>query len=117
MKSKRQQYIVNRVAGDSNVTIELLANELNVSEMTVRRDLKELEEKEQIIRTSHSILLKDSFLNEVPFVKKQLVNIEEKRLIAKKAMQFIKPDETILLDAGTTTLEICKMLYCAYRNK
>ena len=69
MKSKRQQYIVNRVAGDSNVTIELLANELNVSEMTVRRDLKELEEKEQIIRTSHSILLKDSFLNEVPFVK------------------------------------------------
>lgn len=110
MKSKRQQYIVNRVAGDSNVTIELLANELNVSEMTVRRDLKELEEKEQIIRTSHSILLKDSFLNEVPFVKKQLVNIEEKRLIAKKAMQFIKPDETILLDAGTTTLEICKML-------
>lgn len=110
MKSKRQQYIVNRVTGDSNVTIELLANELNVSEMTVRRDLKELEEKEQIIRTSHSILLKDSFLNEVPFVKKQLVNIEEKRLIAKKAMQFIKPDETILLDAGTTTLEICKML-------
>lgn len=110
MKSKRQQYIINRVAEDSNVTIELLAAELNVSEMTVRRDLKELESKEQIIRTSNSILLKDSFLNEVPFVKKQLVNIEEKRLIAKKAMQFIKPDETILLDAGTTTLEICKLL-------
>lgn len=110
MKSKRQQYIINRVAEDSNVTIELLASELNVSEMTVRRDLKELESKEQIIRTSNSILLKDSFLNEVPFVKKQLVNIEEKRLIAKKAMQFIKPDETILLDAGTTTLEICKLL-------
>lgn len=110
MKRKRQEYIVNRVAGDSNVTIELLAAELNVSEMTVRRDLKELESNEQIIRTSHSILLKDSFLNEVPFVKKQLVNIEEKRLIAKKAMQFIKANETILLDAGTTTLEICKLL-------
>lgn len=110
MKRKRQEYIVNRVAGDSNVTIELLAAELNVSEMTVRRDLKELESNEQIIRTSNSILLKDSFLNEVPFVKKQLVNIEEKRLIAKKAMQFIKPNETILLDAGTTTLEICKLL-------
>lgn len=110
MKRKRQEYIVNRVAGDSNVTIELLAAELNVSEMTVRRDLKELESNEQIIRTTHSILLKDSFLNEVPFVKKQLVNIEEKRLIAKKAMQFIKANETILLDAGTTTLEICKLL-------
>ncbi|CAD2079713.1 DeoR family regulatory proteins [Jeotgalicoccus coquinae] len=110
MKSKRQKYIINRVAGDSSVTIEQLADELNVSEMTVRRDLKELEDDEQIIRTSNSILLKDSFLNEVPFVKKQLVNIEEKRLIAKKAMKFIKPDETILLDAGTTTLEICKLL-------
>ncbi|MGO1922298.1 MAG: DeoR/GlpR family DNA-binding transcription regulator [Jeotgalicoccus sp.] len=110
MKRKRQQYIVNRVAENSNVTIELLAAELGVSEMTVRRDLKELESSEQIIRTSTSILLKDSFLNEVPFVKKQLVNIEEKRLIAKKAMQFIKPNETILLDAGTTTLEICKLL-------
>lgn len=110
MKSKRQQYIINRVAENSNVTIELLASELGVSEMTVRRDLKELESKEQIIRTSNSILLKDSFLNEVPFVKKQLINIEEKRLIARKAMQFIKADETILLDAGTTTLEICKLL-------
>ena len=110
MKSKRQKYIVNRVAENSNITIEMLASELNVSEMTVRRDLKELESSEQIIRTSNAILLKDSFLNEVPFVKKQLVNIEEKRLIAKKAMQFIKPDETILLDAGTTTLEICKLL-------
>lgn len=110
MKSKRQQYIISRVAENSNVTIELLASELGVSEMTVRRDLKELEANEQIIRTSNSILLKDSFLNEVPFVKKQLVNIEEKRLIAKKAMQFIKADETVLLDAGTTTLEICKLL-------
>ncbi|CDZ98918.1 Glycerol-3-phosphate regulon repressor [Jeotgalicoccus saudimassiliensis] len=110
MKRKRQEYIINRVAGDSSVTIELLAEELNVSEMTVRRDLKELEDDEQIIRTSNSILLKDSFLNEVPFVKKQLVNIEEKRLIAKKSMQFIKPNQTVLLDAGTTTLEICKLL-------
>ena len=110
MKRKRQEYIVNRVAGDRTVTIEMLAEELNVSEMTVRRDLKELESDEQIIRTSNSILLKESFLNEVPFVKKQMVNIEEKRLIAKKAMQFIKPNQTILLDAGTTTLEICKLL-------
>lgn len=110
MKSKRQQYILSRVAEFSEVTIEMLAEELSVSEMTVRRDLKELEENEQVIRTSNAILLKDSFLNEVPFVKKQLVNIEEKRLIAKKALEFIHPDETILLDAGTTTLEICKRL-------
>lgn len=110
MKIKRQEYIVSRVAEDSHVTIEHLAAELNVSEMTVRRDLKALESSEQIIRTSTSILLKDSFLNEVPFVKKQLVNIEEKRLIARKAMRFIKANETILLDAGTTTLEICKLL-------
>jgi len=110
MKSKRQQYILNRVAENNELTIEMLAGELDVSEMTVRRDLKELEEKEQVIRTSNAILLKDSFLNEVPFVKKQLVNIEEKRLIAKKAMNYIHDNETILLDAGTTTLEICKLL-------
>lgn len=110
MKSKRQQYILNRVAENNELTIEMLAGELDVSEMTVRRDLKELEEKEQVIRTSNAILLKDSFLNEVPFVKKQLVNIEEKRLIAKKAMNYIHDKETILLDAGTTTLEICKLL-------
>ena len=89
MKSKRQQYILNRVAENNELTIEMLAGELDVSEMTVRRDLKELEEKEQVIRTSNAILLKDSFLNEIPFVKKQLVNIEEKLLIAKKAMNYI----------------------------
>src|SRR5690625_644086 len=110
MKRTRQEYIVNRISNDSSITIDTLASELSVSEMTVRRDLKEMESNEQIIRTTNSILLKDSFLNEVPFVKHQLVNIEEKRNIAKKAMAFIKADETILLDAGTTTLEICKLL-------
>src|SRR5699024_5176601 len=92
MKSKRQQYIVNRVAEDSNVTIELLAAELNVSEMTVRRDLKELESNEQIIRTSTSILLKDSFLNYLSVVKMPLVNEDVKLLLANKAIQFIKAD-------------------------
>lgn len=110
MKRTRQENIVKCISNDSGITIDTLASKLNVSEMTVRRDLKELESNEQIIRTSNSILLKDSFLNEVPFVKHQLINIEEKRNIAKKAMAFIKADETILLDAGTTTLEICKLL-------
>lgn len=110
MKEKRKRYILNKVSESREVTIEELAVELSVSEMTVRRDLKELEENEQIIRTSNSILLKDSFLNEVPFVKKQLVNIKDKRVIARKALDFIHPDDTVLLDAGTTTLEICKLL-------
>lgn len=109
-KASRKNEILELINLNNEITLNALATTLDVSEMTVRRYLKELEKDEVVIRTTNGFLLLDSLSSELPFLKKQMVNIESKREIAEKAVKFIKPGETILLDAGTTTLELCKLL-------
>ena len=76
----------------------------NVSEMTLRTDLKLLDEANRILRVhggakSVQILIgTDDFLN-----RKSCRNIPEKQKIAEKALSLLHPDTTIYLDSGSTT--------------
>ena len=79
----------------------------NVSEMTLRTDLKALDKQGMIVRihggaksvgTVQSVISKDDFLN-----KRATLNTAEKQLIAQKAIQLLQPDEAIFLDSGSTT--------------
>ena len=79
----------------------------NVSEMTLRTDLKALDKQGMIVRihggaksvgTVQSVISKDDFLN-----KRAILNTAEKQLIAQKAIRLLQPDETIFLDSGSTT--------------
>lgn len=109
-KESRKLKIVNYLTENENATISSLSKLLNVSEMTVRRYLKELEEEELVLGTTNGYVLVDYISTELPFFKKQLVKIDEKKEIAKKAFKFIKPNQRIFLDAGTTTFELAKLL-------
>lgn len=109
-KEERKNRIIQLVSSNSDETIENLAVELNVSEMTIRRDLLELEKENLIIKTRNSILLKSSFIYEIPFATKQFSHTEEKKEIAEKAVKLIRPNEVVLLDSGTTTFEIGRLL-------
>ena len=77
-----------------------------VSEMTLRTDLKALDKAGSIVRihggaksvgTVQSVISKDDFLN-----KRSILNIDEKQIIAQKAIQLLQPEETIFLDSGST---------------
>ena len=109
-KHDRKDKIIQLVSANSEETIESLALELNVSEMTVRRYLIELEDEGQIIKTRNSIILKSNFIYEIPFATKKFSHIEEKNEIAEKAINLINPNEVVLLDSGTTTFEIARQL-------
>ena len=78
-----------------------------VSEMTLRTDLKTLDGEGKILRihggaksigTLQSTLSKDDFIN-----KRSILNIQEKQLIAQKAVALLKPEEAIFIDSGSTT--------------
>lgn len=109
-KEERKDKIMELVLANSEETIESLASHLKVSEMTIRRDLGELEDEDLIIKTRNEILFKSNFISEIPFAKKQFSNIEEKRAIAKKAVSLIHQNDIVLLDSGTTTFEISKLM-------
>jgi len=108
----RKQEILNIVTNAEFISAGNLAENLNISLSTVRRDLIELEEEGLIVRTrggasttKHNLAL-DTGLN-MRSVEKQ----EEKSRIGKKASELISDAGCIILDAGTTTLEVARNLY------
>lgn len=110
--NERRKKIKKIIAENNEVTISKLANRFGVSDMTIRRDLKELEKENLIVRTKGGAVNKNILNDEEPFRKKQIKNKDLKKQISSKIVQFIKPGQTIFLDAGTTTLELAKKLKC-----
>ncbi|WP_276202772.1 DeoR/GlpR family DNA-binding transcription regulator [Atopococcus tabaci] len=80
-----------------------LTTELGVTEMTIRRDLKELEE-EGLIQRIHggAKLPKNLSKKELSHSEKQEINTSEKIYIAKQIASLIESDDTIFLGPGTT---------------
>ena len=83
----------------------------NVSEMTLRTDLKALDEEKKILRVHGGarsvqvIIGTDGFLN-----RKSVHNISEKQEIARKALTLLHPDTTIFLDSGSTTTAFARLI-------
>lgn len=82
----------------------------DVSEMTLRTDLKKLDEAKRIIRihggakSVQVVLGTDDFLN-----KRSFRNVKEKQIIAEKALRLVKPDTTIYIDSGSSTTAFARI--------
>ena len=88
-----------------------LAQELKVSESTVRRDLDLLEEKEQIKRTrGGAVYVGDPQASRLGFDDRQTTAVDEKRAIARAVAELIPPGQAIILDGGTTCLEVARAI-------
>jgi len=90
--------------------IEELVRELGVSESTVRRDLDALEEKGAARRTHGGVLYAGGLPRLAEFDDRQPANWGAKRAIAALAAELIGDGETVLLDGGTTTYEVARLL-------
>ncbi|KYG89315.1 transcriptional regulator [[Bacillus] sp. KCTC 13219] len=106
----RRELILEQLNVNEKIEIDQLVEQLNVSAMTIRRDLNILEAEEKIIRTHGGAVLNKPLVNEVSFQIKETKYSQQKKRIAQTALQYIKDHSTILLDAGTTNLEIAKRL-------
>lgn len=106
LAAERQAKIVELVREQGSVQVEELAQELNVSAMTIRRDLVKLQEEDRLTRCHGGAVIKE----EVTYADKQTSNIDAKKELAKKAAAFVKPGDTVFLDAGTSTYEIAKLI-------
>jgi DeoR family fructose operon transcriptional repressor len=108
---ERQQKILDILNSKSSIKVMDIAELLNVSESTIRRDLQELEEKNLLMRTHGGAVGIDNRTNFEPsFIDKQDEKIDQKISIAEVASMMIEDGDTIILDSGTTTLEIAKRI-------
>lgn len=106
----RQTRIRERLAGQPGVSIAELAEEFGVSEMTVRRDLASLEQQAHIQRTHGGAVLSERMILEFSYRDRRERNRAAKRAIAAEARKLVQPGQRLILDTGTTTLELASML-------
>jgi len=90
--------------------LDELVGELGVSESTVRRDLDSLEEEGLARRTHGGVLAAGGPPRLAEFDERQPANWAAKRAIAAAAAALIADGETVLLDGGTTTYEVARLL-------
>ena len=106
LSSERQLEIIRIIRESGVAEVENLAKKLDVSSMTIRRDLKKLHELGLIERCYGGAVSK----GEVTYETKQSANHEAKEKIALSASRYVEEGMSIFLDAGTTTYEIAKKI-------
>ena len=108
---ERKEIILNLLEKNKRITIKELVKELNVSGTTIRTYLSELEEQKKLVRThGGAILIEDLMMAEDTIVSRQDKSMNEKKEIAQIASKLINEGDTILLDSGTTCLELAKAI-------
>lgn len=106
-KNERHAFIIRQINLHNKVLSSTLSVQLQVSEDTVRRDLAELADSGEIIKV-HGGALSKSY--HYPVQQNSVYAQDEKKVIAKKAVALIKPGMTVLTEAGTTMLEMVRMI-------
>lgn len=109
MLSKRHEEIVRLLETAGSQTISALAEALDVSLETIRRDVKPLEESGLLVRTHGAVGLAGQ-LGEAPFQRRMRENAEAKRAIARAVAATIRDGEAVMLDTGTTTSFLAREL-------
>ncbi|WP_421806875.1 DeoR/GlpR family DNA-binding transcription regulator [Flagellimonas sp.] len=108
LKEERQHAILNEVELHNKVLLADLADKLNVSVDTVRRDVKELDEENLLVKV-HGGAVSLGFSNYSP-QRNNVYALDKKVTIAKKAIALLRNNSVILIDGGTTCLELAKLL-------
>jgi DeoR family transcriptional regulator, fructose operon transcriptional repressor len=102
----RQAAVLERLDRDSFVNVTRLAEELACSEMTIRRDLARLESAGKLKRQHGGAVPTKIVRLEFEMRARSKVRAAQKRAIANRALELIRPGQKIILDTGTTTLNL-----------
>ncbi|MBD2796537.1 MULTISPECIES: DeoR/GlpR family DNA-binding transcription regulator [Xenorhabdus] len=107
---ERRDFIYRYLHEHQTVSISILVELMNVSHMTVRRDIRMLEEEGKVINITGGVQLNDALRQELPWNEKALIHHRNKRAIGKYAASLVEDGQVVYLDAGTTTFEIAQVL-------
>jgi len=109
-KPDRLNAVLDLLSANGRVEVAELAQRFGVSEMTVRRDLEELERQDRCRRVHGGAIPGTSRSYEPPFGLREQRQTEAKTAIAAGVVDLLGVDETVFLDVGTTTLAVAREL-------
>lgn len=109
---QRHRKILNRVIEEGSVRVSVLARELDVTEETIRRDLRALSEQGMLARTHGGAvaLERDDVHIDLPYDQRHATNPFQKDAIARAALDLIKPGQVIALDPSSTACQLARLI-------
>ncbi|WP_149302813.1 DeoR/GlpR family DNA-binding transcription regulator [Pareuzebyella sediminis] len=108
LKEERQQTILSEVELHNRILLTDIADALDVSIDTVRRDVKELD-AENKLKKVHGGAISLGFTSS-SVRSDNIYRLEQKRKIAEKALDLLKPGGVIFVDGGTTCSELARLI-------
>lgn len=106
----RRKLVLDHVGQRGFATLEDLVKELGVSESTIRRDLEALDQAGEVRRTHGGAVIAGDVRTMPAFEDRTASAGREKRAIGLSAAALVEDGDTVLLDGGTTTLEVARAL-------
>ncbi|MGD9929267.1 MAG: DeoR/GlpR family DNA-binding transcription regulator [Mangrovibacterium sp.] len=110
LPNQRREKILEMIREDGHAKVLQLSKIFKVTEVTIRQDLEKLEKDGFVEREHGGAYLKNIGLNVKNIALQNQENLTEKAAIAQKALEFIHDGDTIILDSGSTTTEIAKLI-------
>lgn len=113
--TRRHEYILKRLQDYGRVMIDELSELTGVSGVTIRKDLKILEDKNLLFRTKGGGSISNPYTIERPINEKELIHSREKDMIARAAISIIGENDSIMIGSGTTVFSLARALHPAHR--
>ena len=105
---ERHQHILEALKQKGSVQVLDLCQELDVSSVTIRKDLQFLEDKNQLFRTHGGATLTNPYIGDRPVIEKVGIKSAEKEKIGQYGAGLIEPNDSILIASGTTVFYLAK---------
>ncbi|CQR56022.1 DeoR/GlpR family DNA-binding transcription regulator [Paenibacillus riograndensis] len=110
LAEERQQLILQQLEETGKVKVIPLAQQLEVSNETIRRDLDALEEQRKLKRVYGGAVKLTHFDGEPSYTMRRKLNQEGKQAIGREAARLLQDGDTVFMDTGTTVLEMTRWL-------
>lgn len=108
LTAQRKQLILSRLATHGQIVAGELALELGTSEDTIRRDLRELAQQGKLQRVHGGALPASAATGDLRV--RQQVSTDDKQALGRFGAQLIKPGQVVMLDGGTTAIQVARQL-------
>ncbi|PYF75586.1 DeoR/GlpR family DNA-binding transcription regulator [Pedobacter nutrimenti] len=109
--TQRHQLILKKLGETGHVNVQELSAQMKVSEVTIRKDLKLLEDKGLLFRTHGGGSKNNPYTNDKPVAEKEQLHAEEKKQLAKAAAEMIGHNDSIIIASGTTMLALARSIH------
>ena len=115
LKKKRQTQILEVLLKEEAITVTELANLLEVSTVTIRKDLTELEQANKLYRSHGKAIIINPFTFNRSVNEKEKIAVEQKDAIGREAAKLIDQDDSIIIASGTTVHALARNIKPKHR--